>query len=370
MYLKRPLVIASTFAIYLSLTPIGSLAAGPAITSTTSTQKVNTILSGKTPPTSSLGKNGDFYIDTRTMIFYGPKTNGIWPLGVSLKGNDGKDGADGKNGVDGKNGSDGSSISKAGATGATGLTGATGPVGPVGPQGPKGDTGAIGLTGPQGLKGETGLTGATGPAGPQGLKGETGLTGATGPAGPQGLKGDTGTAGATGATGPAGPQGLQGLQGSTGATGATGPAGSTGATGAAGPSDVYSNSISFPTLQSTGGLKEVDSTAFATLTGSKKYFFEFVITGSTSASGYYGLTVMSTTAGTSISYDYVASSSSKYISGTGPILGYVFTVIGTIQTPVSGASIIVRITDPNGSTSSSPMTLSGRSLITLTDTIH
>lgn len=288
MYLKRPLVIASSFALYLSLTPIGSQAAGPAITTTTSTQKVNTILSGKTPPTSSLGKNGDFYIDTRTMIFYGPKANGIWPLGVSLKGNDGKDGADGKNGVDGKNGLDGSSISKAGATGATGLTGATGPVGPVGPAGPqglKGDVGAIGLTGPQGLKGETGLTGATGPAGPQGLKGDTGLTGATGPAGPQGLKGDTGTAGATGATGPAGPQGLQGLQGATGATGSQGPqglqgaTGPAGATGATGPSRSYHGNISWSAPLAAASGSQATSQTFGNFEANKSYLVRVVIIG-------------------------------------------------------------------------------------------
>ena len=132
---------------------------------------VNTIRSGNGVPSASLGNDGDFYIDLKSMNFYGPKKNKLWPLPISLRG---PVGATGPSGADGKNGS---------AASAT--------AGVPGPAGPKGDTGA---TGP------AGATGATGPAGPAGSntgtagpKGDTGATGATGPAGP---KGDTGTAGA------------------------------------------------------------------------------------------------------------------------------------------------------------------------------
>ena len=127
-----------------------ALAAGPAIS--TNSQVVNTILSGKSSPAISLGKNGDFYIDVQQMIFYGPKKNGLWPTGVDLKG------SDGKNGVDGKNGSDGST-SKA-------IAGPKGDTGATGPAGPKGETGATGPTGPAGAKGDTGAMGATGATGP------------------------------------------------------------------------------------------------------------------------------------------------------------------------------------------------------------
>ena len=37
------------------------------------TAVVNTILSGKGAPKSSLGINGDLYIDTRSLLIYGPK---------------------------------------------------------------------------------------------------------------------------------------------------------------------------------------------------------------------------------------------------------------------------------------------------------
>jgi hypothetical protein len=134
----------------------------------------NTVLSGEGVPAKTLGINGDFYIDIKTMNMYGPKKNNSWPLPVSMRGPQGPTGAAGS---DGKNGTSG-----AVSAGTAGTAGAAGPQGPAGPAGPKGDTGA---TGPQGPAGSN--TGTAGPAGP---KGDTGATGAQGP------KGDTGAAGA------------------------------------------------------------------------------------------------------------------------------------------------------------------------------
>jgi hypothetical protein len=133
---------------------------------------VNTIRSGSGVPSVSLGTDGDFYIDLKSMNFYGPKKNKRWPLPVSLRG---PIGAIGPSGVDGKNGAAASATA-----GTTGIAGA------------KGDAGATGATG------STGATGAAGPAGSNtgtaGPKGDVGSTGSTGAAGP---KGDTGTAGAS-----------------------------------------------------------------------------------------------------------------------------------------------------------------------------
>jgi hypothetical protein len=134
----------------------------------------NTVLSGAGVPAKTLGIDGDFYIDTKTMNMYGPKKNNSWPLPVSLRGPQGPAGIAGS---DGKNAST-SSVS-------AGAAGAAGPQGPAGPAGPKGETGA---TGPQGPAGPAGSN--TGTAGPAGPKGDTGATGAQGP------KGDTGAAGA------------------------------------------------------------------------------------------------------------------------------------------------------------------------------
>ena len=134
----------------------------------------NTVLSGAGVPAKSLGIDGDFYIDTKSMNMYGPKKNNSWPLPVSLRGPQGPAGIAGS---DGKNAST-SSVS-------AGAAGAAGPQGPAGPAGPKGETGATGPQGPAGPAGSN--TGTTGPAGP---KGDTGATGAQGP------KGDTGASGA------------------------------------------------------------------------------------------------------------------------------------------------------------------------------
>ena len=66
---------------------------------------VNTVLNGTGSPVSTLGVNGDFYIDTAADLLYGPKTPTGWGTPVSLIGSRGSQGA----------------------------TGATGPQGPAGP---------------------------------------------------------------------------------------------------------------------------------------------------------------------------------------------------------------------------------------------
>jgi hypothetical protein len=162
--LKAKVVSVILVSVFLNqLTPANVIAAGRANAAVT-----NTIRSGNGVPAASLGIDGDFYIDLKTMNFYGPKANKRWPIPTSLRG---PTGAAGPSGVDGKNG-----------TTASATAGAAGATGPAGPAGPKGDTCATGA------KGETGAAGAagTGSAGPKGD------TGAQGPAGP---KGDAGSAG-------------------------------------------------------------------------------------------------------------------------------------------------------------------------------
>ena len=159
--LKAKAVATIVITVFLNLlTPPTVNAAGRANAAVT-----NTIRSGNGVPAASLGIDGDFYIDLKTMNFYGPKANKRWPIPTSLRG---PTGAAGPSGVDGKNG-----------TTASATAGAAGATGPAGPAGPKGETGATGA------KGETGVAG-TGSAGPKGD------TGAQGPAGP---KGDAGAAG-------------------------------------------------------------------------------------------------------------------------------------------------------------------------------
>lgn len=46
----------------------------------------NSMLSGTADPVNSIGLNGDFYFNTTTLTVFGPKSAGIWPAGVSIKG--------------------------------------------------------------------------------------------------------------------------------------------------------------------------------------------------------------------------------------------------------------------------------------------
>jgi hypothetical protein len=128
------------------------------------TLPANTVLSGRGVPSVSIGLDGDFYIDLKTLNMYGPKTKNKWPIPVSLKG---PAGPIGPAGVDGKNGSAGLSTSSSGAPGPAGA------VGPAGSQGAQGNAGATGATGPAGS--------GSGSVGPTGPKGETGTVGAVGP---------------------------------------------------------------------------------------------------------------------------------------------------------------------------------------------
>jgi hypothetical protein len=149
----------------------------------TTTPATNTILNGKGAPRNSIGINGDFYIDTRSLLLYGPKTKGKWPKPQSIQGPVGPAGSDGKNGSDGR------TITSSNISNSTGPMGPIGPVGPQGLPGIQGAQGERGEAGPQGPAGAPGLNGSSGATGPQGA------TGATGAQGPAGAKGETGTAG-------------------------------------------------------------------------------------------------------------------------------------------------------------------------------
>lgn len=212
----------------------------------TATSIPNTILNGKGAPTNTLGINGDFYIDTRSLLIFGPKANGKWPAPQNLQGPTGAAGPEGKNGSDGKNGADGKTISNASST--------TGPAGPAGPQGERGLPGAAGAPGPAGPTGPQGATGPSGSgSGPAGPIGPTGPQGATGVAGPQGATGPAGPAGSTGATGAAGPQGTTGATGPQGATGAVGPAGLNGLVNA------ITGTFTIPDISGNAGTSQVGS---------------------------------------------------------------------------------------------------------------
>ena len=91
--LKAKAVVTIVITVFLNLlTPPTVNAAGRANAAVT-----NTIRSGNGVPAVSLGIDGDFYIDLKTMNFYGPKANKRWPIPTSLRG---PAGATGPSGVD------------------------------------------------------------------------------------------------------------------------------------------------------------------------------------------------------------------------------------------------------------------------------
>jgi hypothetical protein len=191
----------------------------------------NTILNGKGAPANSDGINGDFYIDTRSLLIYGPKAKGKWPLPQNLQGPIGATGVTGISGSDGKNGSD----AKSGTANAN----------------------VVGTTGPQG---ERGLTGAAGPAGPAGAAGSSGSGGGTpGATGATGAVGATGASGSAGSIGPSGPSGSTGATGLTGAAGASGETGTAGSAGTSGISKAITGSFSIGDISGNAGTSNTGS---------------------------------------------------------------------------------------------------------------
>ena len=291
--------------------PISAAASKPKSAGRTSNAIANTILNGKGAPLSTQGIDGDFYIDTRSLLIYGPKKTGKWPVPQSLQG------PAGIAGVDGKNGSEGKTISNASTV--TGPTGAQGEKGEKGDKGEPGLPGGNGAPGPAGAKGETGATGPQGATGPSG--GGGGTTGPAGPTGATGAKGDTGATGATGA------QGLTGLTGATGAKGETGTAGSNGATGAAGatgpvgatgPSNVYRGTFVVPDI--SGGAGTSQSASLSGFKSGLSYSVEVAIvvyqpTRNIDNSLPLGITVTNNVGSASIWYKYQTSKGRSYRSG-------------------------------------------------------
>jgi hypothetical protein len=281
-----------------------------------STTPVNTILNGKGAPKSSLGINGDFYIDTRSLLLYGPKSKGKWPTPQSIQGPTGPSGSDGKNGADGKVSSN------------TNVSSVTGPQGPQG------------LPGPQGEKGDPGLPGAVGAAG---------IPGAPGPAGVNGSNGSPG------------------VQGATGATGASGPPGAKGETGAVGPSEVTVIDIASITLATTDPFAYTISEPLGNLLANKSYKFEIFLRGnSNSVSLVLGIDVIS--AGNVVDFSYLRSDY-KYATYAATPDSYGFFISGTIQVLDSNSSFVIRIIDGRGQTGGGSLTLTGKVYITLVGAI-
>jgi hypothetical protein len=306
-----------------SLVAPSSLAATkPKAAGRTSTAVINTVLNGKGAPSNKIGINGDFYIDTRSLLISGPKVNGKWPTARSLQG------ANGTNGVDGKNGSDAKNVTAASTS--------TGPAGPQGERGIKGADGAAGTSGAAGAAGVAGPAGSTGPAG----------------------------SGATGAQGSPGNNGTNGTNGTNGDAGGTGLTGARGETGTVGPSEVTDISIPTWTLQTATAYGFATSSGFGLLKAGKSYQFTMQLWGTTVSSGQqYGLELLTST-GATPSYFYTAAQF-RYAMTSTTSTKYGFSIIGTITVGESDTSLSIKIVDAVGDTTTKPMVMTGKALIIL-----
>ena len=330
------------------LTPSSIAATKPKAAGRSSTAVINTILNGKGAPSNTLGINGDFYIDTRSLLISGPKANGKWPVARSLQG---------ANGINGK---DGTSVKNVTTT-----SNIAGPVGPQGEPGQKGLDGVAGKTGATGLSGATGAQGSSGATGPAG-------SGATGAQGPSGANGTNGTNGGTGGTGLTGARGETGTVGSTGATGTKGETGTVGTigeigargeTGTVGPSEVSDVSIPSWTLQTATSFGFATSSGFGLLKAGKSYQFSILLWGTTNCDGAFGLELLTST-GAAPSYFYTVM---RYQYAIDPTVTnkYGFSVIGTIVVGVADVSLSIKIVDAVGDTTTKPMVMTGKALVTL-----
>lgn len=314
--------------------PNAVAATKPKAAGRSSTAVINTVLNGKGAPSKSIGIDGDFYIDTRSLLISGPKTKGKWPAARSMQGANGTNGVNGANGSDGKNGSDAKNISTASTV--------------AGPVGPKGEPGANGSDGANGSRGSDGSNGANG---------SVGATGATGPAG----SGATGAAGASGTNGTNGSNGANGTDGVTGASGATGARGETGTAGLPEVADIV---IPTWTLQTATAYGFATSIGFGELKAGKSYQISILLWGTTnSVDSPYGIELL-TSSGIGPSYFYTVSPY-RYAMTSTTSYKYGFSIMGTLVVGDADVSLSVKVIGSAGDTTAKPMVMTGKALITL-----
>lgn len=347
-------LIAITIAASLAIIPSAIAAPKSSIKAAGRvTTVVNTILNGVGIPGKTIGINGDFYIDTKNLVLYGPKVKGSWKVGSSLKQADtksistvtGEVGATGDKGSPGEKGDKGAT-GNTGATGVAGLSGVAGVPGATGAKGNDGAAGAMGMSGAAGSIGSAGPAGAPGANGSAGSPGPAGTNGAQGAQGTQGIKGDTGVAGAVGA------QGVQGIQGNAGAAGGTGAAGIS-----------VSKFASVPNISlvtATDG--NSNSGIFFTADSDGNYIFDILVTGGIQLNVDYKLNAEIVIGSSAIISQYVMASDAITFANGSAGRQYGFHIIGAAAGVATGTSFGVRISIQYGA-GTSTVFFSGRALI-------
>ena len=184
---------------------------------------------GMGAPATSLGNDGDSYLDINTWDYY-IKTAGFWTKIGNVQGLRGEKGDPGEKGDKGDQGEPGEKGDK-GDPGEKGDKGDQGDPGEKGDKGDKGDQGDPGEKGDKGDKGDTGEKGDKGDTGDKGDKGDPGEKGDKGDQGDPGEKGDKGDKGDQGDPGEKGDKGDQGDPGEKGDKGDKGDQGDPGEKG-------------------------------------------------------------------------------------------------------------------------------------------
>ena len=303
-------------------------AAGPSPTTV-----VNTILSGAGVPSKTLGINGDFYIDTKNLNLYGPKTKGVWKITTSLKSRE--------------------------VPVVSNIIGESGAMGQTGAKGATGDKGETGATGPQGVPGIQGLTGLIGTTG---VAGAVGLTGAAGTPGVTGAKGDAGAPGAKGDVGAPGAKGDAGAKGETGTTGGKGDTGGAGAQGVAGIS--VAKFVTLPnTILATGVDGGSSSKVFFTADSIGNYTFEVLLSGLVVVEDLMKLYAEIVIGDMTLGNQFTVASDS--ISGVNQISGrqYGFRIIGSAANVAVGTSFSVKVGIVNAVLPTKNIAFAGKALV-------
>jgi hypothetical protein len=344
------LIIATTLVFSLAMPPTAiaaqktsTKAAGPSTKTV-----VNTILSGVGAPSKTVGINGDFYIDTKNLNLYGPKTKGVWKISTSQRA---KEVSTSTNIV-----SEAVATGATGAKGEKGATGEKGPQGPAGVAGARGEVGAQGSAGAAGARGEAGIAGSAGATGPAGARGEAG---ATGPAGATGARGEAGATGATGARGEVGAQGPAGARGEIGAPGSTGAQGPAGAPGVS-----YTKFATVPneTLAITGSGNSTTHVFFtAPTTGN--YTFEVIVAGVANFNDFFSLNAEIVIGNFAIPNQFAIVSDAESFANRVSGRQYGFTVIGAAADVSAGAIFALKITNQSAVSGGTSITFSGRALV-------
>jgi hypothetical protein len=217
----------------------------------------------------------------------------------------------------------------------------------------------------QGLIGAVGITGLAGASGAAGTSGTPGVAGAKGDSGAQGSQGATGSAGSPGVAGAKGDTGTQGIQGIQGVKGDTG---TTGAQGDSGASAVKFATVPAGTLAITTAGNSISQTFFTAETAGN-YTFEVIVVGIANFSETFRLNAEIVIGNSAIVNQFaIAADANSYANR---VLGrqYGFTVIGAAADVSAGAIFSLRITNQVALSGGTPISFSGRALVTKVGTI-